>query len=244
MRATAWRDRLGLAKGDRVGILADNRVEFLDVFFAAGKSGVILVPLGTRADRRTSSPTSSATAGMRALVYDGEFADTVRELRAAGRRSTAGSPSTTPSTPATSAGPSLLSRTPEPRTPDPGLARGPLLPPLHQRHHRQAQGRDGPAPDGGVERRTTRRSRWQLREDDVSPDLHPALPRRRPRRVPGADLRDRRHDRPARRLRRRPRSGATIERERCTVVLGVPTIWKLLMEAPEFATVDLSSCAG
>ena len=32
----------------------------------------------------------------------------------------------------------------------------------------------------------------------------------------------------------------TIERERCTVVLGVPTIWKLLMEAPEFADVDLS----
>jgi fatty-acyl-CoA synthase len=32
----------------------------------------------------------------------------------------------------------------------------------------------------------------------------------------------------------------TIERERCTVVLGVPTIWKLLAEAPEFATVDLS----
>ena len=32
----------------------------------------------------------------------------------------------------------------------------------------------------------------------------------------------------------------TIERERCTVVLGVPTIYKLLMEAPEFATADLS----
>ena len=32
----------------------------------------------------------------------------------------------------------------------------------------------------------------------------------------------------------------TIERERCTVVLGVPTIYKLLMEAPEFKTVDLS----
>jgi small GTP-binding protein len=31
-----------------------------------------------------------------------------------------------------------------------------------------------------------------------------------------------------------------IERERCTVVLGVPTIWKLLMEAPEFDSVDLS----
>jgi fatty-acyl-CoA synthase len=32
-----------------------------------------------------------------------------------------------------------------------------------------------------------------------------------------------------------------IEQERCTDVLGVPTIWKMLMEAPEFATADLSS---
>jgi fatty-acyl-CoA synthase len=31
----------------------------------------------------------------------------------------------------------------------------------------------------------------------------------------------------------------TIEQERCTVVLGVPTIWKLLMDAPELATADL-----
>ncbi|MGB5175147.1 MAG: AMP-binding protein, partial [Thermoanaerobaculia bacterium] len=32
----------------------------------------------------------------------------------------------------------------------------------------------------------------------------------------------------------------TIEQEKCTVVLGVPTIWKMLLEAPEFETVDLS----
>ncbi len=32
----------------------------------------------------------------------------------------------------------------------------------------------------------------------------------------------------------------TVEKERCTVVLGVPTIWKMLMESPEFATADLS----
>ena len=31
-----------------------------------------------------------------------------------------------------------------------------------------------------------------------------------------------------------------IVEERCTVVLGVPTIWKLLMEAPQFASADLS----
>jgi acyl-CoA synthetase (AMP-forming)/AMP-acid ligase II len=32
----------------------------------------------------------------------------------------------------------------------------------------------------------------------------------------------------------------TIERERCTVVLGVPTIYRLMMDAPEFEHVDLS----
>jgi fatty-acyl-CoA synthase len=32
----------------------------------------------------------------------------------------------------------------------------------------------------------------------------------------------------------------TIQSERCTVILGVPTIWKLLMDAPEFAAADLS----
>jgi fatty-acyl-CoA synthase len=31
----------------------------------------------------------------------------------------------------------------------------------------------------------------------------------------------------------------TIENEKCTVVLGVPTIWKLLMDAPEFGTANL-----
>jgi len=33
----------------------------------------------------------------------------------------------------------------------------------------------------------------------------------------------------------------TVAAEGCTVVLGVPTIWKLLLEAPEFADADLSS---
>jgi fatty-acyl-CoA synthase len=32
----------------------------------------------------------------------------------------------------------------------------------------------------------------------------------------------------------------TIERERCTVILGVPTTLKMLMDAPEFAATDLS----
>ena len=32
-----------------------------------------------------------------------------------------------------------------------------------------------------------------------------------------------------------------IERERCTVVLGVPTTWRLLLESPAFESADLSS---
>ena len=46
--ARAWLYSLGLRRGDRLGILSGNRLEFLDAFSAAAKSGVILVPLGTR----------------------------------------------------------------------------------------------------------------------------------------------------------------------------------------------------
>jgi fatty-acyl-CoA synthase len=34
---------------------------------------------------------------------------------------------------------------------------------------------------------------------------------------------------------------ATVAKERCTVVLGVPTIWKMLLEHPSFEGADLSS---
>ena len=46
--ARVWQEACRLEKGDRVGILAHNRVEFFDAFFAAGKSGIVLVPLNTR----------------------------------------------------------------------------------------------------------------------------------------------------------------------------------------------------
>ncbi|GAC1534454.1 MAG: long-chain fatty acid--CoA ligase [Herpetosiphon sp.] len=44
----ALRHRLGIVKGDRVAILARNRVEYLDALFATGKLGAILVPLNWR----------------------------------------------------------------------------------------------------------------------------------------------------------------------------------------------------
>lgn len=79
---------------------------------------------------------------------------------------------------------------------------------------------------------------WQLRDDDVSPMftslahageltvfLTPLVA------VGGTLVLHRRFD-PAEVWR-------TIEREGCTVALGVPTIWRRLLEAPEFETVDL-----
>ncbi|HEV2847150.1 MAG TPA: class I adenylate-forming enzyme family protein, partial [Thermoanaerobaculia bacterium] len=70
---------LGVRKGDRFALLADNRIEFLDAFFAAPKAGVILVPLGTRL-------TPQELAGIleharpAGLFYGGEHAETVKAL--------------------------------------------------------------------------------------------------------------------------------------------------------------------
>jgi len=71
---------LGLRPGDRVGLLAHNRVEFLDVFFAAGSSGLVVVPIGTRL---TVSEMAfiAGDAGLSALVYDGAFAANAGELK-------------------------------------------------------------------------------------------------------------------------------------------------------------------
>ena len=78
--ARLWRETLGLAKGDRIGILAHNRVEYLDAFFAAGKTGIALVTLGTRltAPELEHIVTDS---GLRVLLYDGAFTETVAALR-------------------------------------------------------------------------------------------------------------------------------------------------------------------
>lgn len=46
--ARAWIDELGLKKGDRVAVLSNNRPEFLEIYFAAIKAGIVLVPLGAK----------------------------------------------------------------------------------------------------------------------------------------------------------------------------------------------------
>jgi len=83
-RARAWarvlREVLGVERDGRVALLADNRVEYLDAFFAAPKAGVVLVPLGTRLTPRELAVILEDAAPT-VLIYGGEHAGTVRALR-------------------------------------------------------------------------------------------------------------------------------------------------------------------
>ncbi len=78
--ARLWTEVLGLQKGDRIGILSHNRVEFLEAFFAAGKTGLILVTLGTRLTAPELEHVIT-DAGLSGLIYDHHGAEVVAQLR-------------------------------------------------------------------------------------------------------------------------------------------------------------------
>ncbi|MBU0926188.1 MAG: long-chain fatty acid--CoA ligase [Spirochaetes bacterium] len=69
----------GIAKGDRVAFLSRNRVEMIDALFAAGKLGAILVPYNVRLSADELA-TLIADEGPRALFYEEAFDSTVRAL--------------------------------------------------------------------------------------------------------------------------------------------------------------------
>ena len=234
--AQALDDLLDARRGERVALLCGNRVEFLDVFFAAGKGGFIVVPLSTRATPRELAGILT-DAEVAALVYDGAFAAVVAELRAL-----IDIPCwialDDPVSPSDLAWSELLPRTPDPgpRTPaspeDPycllytsgttGKPKGVIVP------HRMV------AWNG-----LATVACWGLREDDTSPIFTPLYHAGGlgaflvPIFTVGGRIVLHAGFDPAEVWR-------TMERERCSVALGVPTIWKLLMEAPAFADVDLS----
>jgi len=235
--ARLWCDHFGLAKGDRVGILAHNRTEYLDAFFAAAKSGIVLVTLGTRLTAHELEHIVS-DSGLHLLHYDGAFGATVRALR-------------------------------EQVAVDHWVAFDTPVSPVDPRYSELTASLDGSdfsAERCGPEdiycllytSGTTGRPKgvmiphrmvawnafntvcgWQLREDDVSSIFTPLyhagglMAFLTPIFVIGGTI-VLHHGFDVSEIWR------TIERERCTVVLGVPTIWKLLMEAPEFETVDLA----
>lgn len=225
--AASWTKGLGLGAGDRIGLLAHNRVEYVDAFFAAGKCGVILVPLSTRATGYELAGIA-ADAGLSALLYESGFEKALDVLRREAEI------------------PRYVSlddqlpgaedplEAPVPRDPEhlwallytsgtTGKPKGVMVP------HRQVLW-------NGYN--TT--ACWQLREDDISPVFTPLyhagglgaflVPIFT---IGGTIVLHRGFD--------AGEVWQTIETERCTVVLGVPAIWKLLMEHERFATVDLGS---
>jgi len=223
--AQFWRESLGLRKGDRVALLADNRPEILDAFFAAPKSGVIFVPLGTRLTVREMAGIL-ADAAPSTFFYGAEYEDKVHELRELVKI------------------PHWISLEeplqvadsdwqPEPGGPEDlwcllytsgttGKPKGVMLP------YRMIVWNGYNTVLG-----------WQLREDDVSPIFTPLyhagglgaflVPIVT---IGGTVILHRGFD--------ASEVWRTIEAEGATVVLGVPTIWQMLAETPEFETADLS----
>ena len=235
--ARMWLYGLGLRPGDRVAILSGNRVEFLDAFFAAGKSGVVLVPLSTRLTP-SELEVIVRDSGARALIYDGDHRAVVRRLRtrvdvefwlALDERDRDEDLDVAEMVLTRGSGTSVYRRC---RPEDPycllytsgttGRPKGVVIP------HRQVAWN---AYNTAV--------CWQLREDDCSPVFTPLYHAGGLGAflttmivVGGTVVLHASFDAAA--------VWRSIEEHGCTVVLGVPTIWKLLSEVPEFATVDLS----
>src|SRR5690242_20995800 len=199
-----WWSAQGIQKGDRVGILSDNRAEYVDAFFAAGKSGVVLVPLSTR----LTEPERAALikdAGLR-LVMDSRMLDDIP----------AGEFAPVPCDPEDLWCLLYTSGTT-------GRPKGVMLP------HRMI-----------LWNAYNTVASWQLREDDIAPVFTPMYHAGglavflTPLVVIGGTVIL--HDRfDASEVWR------TVEREHATLLFGVPTIFKMLQEAPEFATSDVVS---
>jgi len=234
--ARLWTQCLGLCKGDRVGILAHNSVEYLDAIFAAAKAGVILVPLSTRLTAHELE-FIVRDSGLRALHYESELGTTVEALRGivSLRHWVAlDSPLAPGALVYSQAVERLATDSWEPARCDPedllfllytsgttGKPKGVMLP------HRMVAWNSYNTVVS-----------WQLRDDDVAPIFTPLyhaggisvflLPLYA---VGGTIVLHRGFD--AGEIWR------AIEQEKCTVVFGVPTTFKLLMEAPAFPAVEL-----
>ena len=75
----------GVAKGERVALLLMNSAEFVEVYFALGKIGAVVVPLNWRlvADELEFILQDS---GATRLVFDDDFVDTVADLHSRGNK--------------------------------------------------------------------------------------------------------------------------------------------------------------
>ena len=92
MTFAAWNERscrlanallgLGLAKGDRVAVLAYNCVEWLEIYAATAKAGLIVVPINFRLVGAGGRATSSRTPRPRPSSCRTSCSSVVEEVRA------------------------------------------------------------------------------------------------------------------------------------------------------------------
>ncbi|MDI3289464.1 long-chain fatty acid--CoA ligase [Polyangium sp. 15x6] len=73
------RDEAAIGKGDRVGILAMNGVEFLDAFFACAKLGAVLVPFNWRSHPREIAELTSQTEP-KVMIFGDDFRAGISEI--------------------------------------------------------------------------------------------------------------------------------------------------------------------
>jgi len=205
----------GLQPGDRAGLLAQNSIDFIALFFGALKAGVIVVPLSTRATAHELS-IIAADCGMKILFHDGSAPDVsgVTLMKIDIVQTSRALPAIVHDPESTACLLYTSGTT--------GKPKGVMIP------HRQLLW-------NGYSTITN----WGLREDDIAPIFTPLyhaggvavflIPLFL---IGGTIVLHRGFD--------AAEVWETIERERCTVVMGVPTIWKMLYDDPQFATVDLS----
>ena len=232
------REGFGVGKGDRVAVLAHNCPAFVELFFAVGKIGAILAPVNWRLSVAELAYIISDCAP-RVLCYSPEFAGAVEEL--------AGVTDMCPSVCLESPAPAgahyyeaeiARASTAEPVRPalcaddtycilytsgTTGRPKGAMIP------HRQV-----------LWNCINTVASWGLSERDVSPILTPMFHAGglfaflTPLLYLGGRVV----------LGRLFSGGADLEviaRERCTVILGVPTIYTLWRESPEYQRVDLGA---
>ena len=257
---------LGLAPGDRIGIWSPNNAEWVITQFATAKAGLILVNINP-AYRLSELEYALNKVGCKALITADRFKTSdyvgmLRELapeidaqrarqacRPSGcRRCARSSASATDERPRLFA---LCRRARHGRRAPPRRARRarrqaairrPDQHPVHQRHHRRAQGRDADPPQHPQQRLLHRRGACGSPTSDrvcipvplyhcfgmVLGNLACITPRR------GDGLSRAKGFDPLATLE-------TVEAERCTALYGVPTMFIAELGHPEFKRFDLSS---
>ena len=235
--ANYLRETLGVEKGDRVSILAHNSVFYVDLFYGLAKIGAILAPLNWRLQARELAYIVQDCTP-KVLFCGPEFAELLPEIRgpASMARVVALEGAAIPDALAVTGVEKASAAEPE----------RPLLEADDTHCLLYTSGTTGRPKGAMIPHRQVlwncinTVASWGIRESDVSPVFTPLFHAGglfaflTPILYIGGRILLFRGFEPEEVLR-------ATEGERCTVILGVPTIYKMLLETPSFDRADFSS---